>query len=206
VLEKLLDMLRSIPAPVAIAVAFVLPAAETALMAGLLIPGELIVVAAGLLAARGHVPVIAVAVAAVCGAIVGDSVGFLVGRHYRTVITKKLHAKRWNKAQEWLKRRGKPAIFLARFTAFVRSVMPAAAGTAKIPYGTFLLWSVPAGIVWGVGSVLLGYYAGRSSEAVLRWVGIAALALIAAFVGSWWLTRKKRRRHRARPARASSSR
>ena len=45
-----------------------------------------------------------------------------------------------------LKRRGKPAIFLARFTAFVRSVMPAAAGAAKIPYPTFLLWSVPAAV------------------------------------------------------------
>jgi len=204
VLEKLLDLLRSIPAPVAIAAAFLLPAAETALMAGLLIPGELIAVAAGLLAARGHVPVIAVAAAAAAGAIVGDSIGFLVGRHFRRVITRKLHARRWSKAKNFLERRGKPAIFLARFTAFVRSVMPPAAGSARIPYGTFLLWSVPAGILWGVGSVLLGYYAGRSSEAVLRWVGIGALALIAGFAGYWWLTRKKRRRSRARPAHAAS--
>lgn len=204
-LEKLLDLLRSIPAPVAIAAAFVLPAAETALMAGLLIPGELIAVAAGLLAAHGHVPVIAVAAAAACGAIVGDSIGFLVGRHFSGFISKKLHSKRWSKAKSFLERRGKPAIFLARFTAFVRSVMPPAAGSARIPYGTFLLFSAPAGILWGVGSVLLGYYAGRSSEAVLRWVGIGALALIAGFVGYWWLTRKKRR-SRARPAHASSSR
>ena len=58
-LQKLLEILHSIPAPLVIVAACVLPAAETALMAGLLVPGELIVVAAGLVASRGHVPVTA---------------------------------------------------------------------------------------------------------------------------------------------------
>ena len=201
-LQKLLEILHSIPAPLVIVAACVLPAAETALMAGLLVPGELIVVAAGLVASRGHVPVTAVAVAAVVGAILGDSIGYLVGRHFRKTISKRLSEK-WSKAQEWLKRRGKPAIFLARFTPFVRSVMPPAAGAARIPYPTFLLWSVPAGVLWGTGSVLLGYFAGHSSEAVLRWVGIGALTLIAGFGIFTWLSRRKRRRH-ARTARAAS--
>lgn len=194
-LQRLLHILHAIPAPLVIVAACLLPAAETALMIGLVIPGELIAVAAGILAARGHVPVSAVAGAAVVGAIAGDSIGFLIGRHFRRAISRRLFAKRWNRTQEWLKRRGMPAIFLARFTAFVRSVMPAAVGAAKIPYGKFLAWNVPAGILWGTGSVLLGYYAARSSESVLRWVAIAALALITAFAIFTWRTR--RRRHRA---------
>lgn len=205
-LQRLLEILRSIPAPVVIVCACVLPAAETALMAGLLVPGELVVVAAGILAARGHVPVAAVAAAAVVGAIAGDSIGYLVGRHYRHLISRRLSAKKWSRAEDWLKRRGMPAIFLARFTAFVRSVMPAAAGAAKIRYSSFALWSVPAGILWGTGSVLLGYFAGRSSESLLRWIGIAALVLIGALGLYAWLSRRKRRRQRGRAAHASSTR
>ena len=204
-LQKLLEILRSIPEPLVVAAACLLPAAETALMAGLLIPGELIVVAAGILAARGNVPVAAVIAAAIVGAIAGDSIGFLVGRRFRNVIAHRFSKKKWSKAQDWLKRRGAPSIFLARFTAFVRTVMPAAAGAARIPYRVFLLWDVPAGILWGAGSVLLGYYAAGSSEAILRWVALAAAVLVACLGAFAWVSRK-RRRHRPRAAHAASSR
>ena len=194
-LERILELLRAIPPWLVIAMACLLPAAETALMAGLVIPGELIAVGAGLLAAGGHVPVAAVAAAAVVGAVVGDAIGYLVGRHFRKAIASRLSRKHWEKAREWLRRRGAPAVFLARFTAFVRSVMPAAAGAAKLPPSKFLLWNVPAGILWGTGSVLLGYYAGRQSASVLRWTGGIAVVLIAAFFLYTRLTRRRRVRH-----------
>jgi membrane protein DedA with SNARE-associated domain len=192
VLEKILELLREIPPWLVIAMACLLPAAETALMAGLVIPGELIAVGAGLLASRGHVPVAAVAAAAVVGAVAGDSIGYVVGRHFRKAISSRLSKKHWERAKEWLRRRGAPAVFLARFTAFVRSVMPAAAGAAKLPFSKFLLWSVPAGVLWGTGSVLLGYYAGRQSSHVLHWTGGIAVVLIAGFFVYTRLSRRKR--------------
>ncbi|HEY1252259.1 MAG TPA: DedA family protein [Thermoanaerobaculia bacterium] len=195
VLDKILELLREIPPWLVVASACLLPAAETALMAGLVIPGELIAVGAGLLAAGGHVPVAAVAAAAVIGAVAGDAIGYVVGRHFRKLIANRLSKKHWTKAQDWLKRRGAPAVFFARFTAFVRSVMPAAAGAAKLPFPKFLLWSVPAGILWGTGSVLLGYYAGQQSASVLHWAGGVAIVLIAAFVVYTRLTRKKGKGH-----------
>ena len=195
-LEKILALLREIPPGLVIAAACLLPAAETAVMAGLLIPGELIAVGAGLLAARGHVPVAAVAAAAAVGAMAGDTIGYVVGRHFRRAISHRLSRRHWEKAQAWLRRRGAPAVFLARFTAFVRSVMPAAAGAVKLPLPKFLLYSVPAGVLWGTGSVLLGYYAGRQSSHVLHWTGGIAVVLIAGFLVYTRLTRRRKRTKR----------
>ena len=200
-LDELLEIFRSVPAPLVIVAALLLPAAETALLLGLLVPGELAVVAAGLYAS---VPLAAVMAAAVVGAIMGDSIGFLVGRRFRTTISHRLSAKRWNRAQEWLKRKGTPSIFLGRFTPFLRSVMPPAAGAAKIRYRVFLLWSVPAGILWGAGSVLLGYYAARTSGDRLHWAAGIALVLLVAFLVVTWASPRKRRARRA--ARASAPR
>jgi membrane-associated protein len=195
-LDKLLEIFRSAPAPLVIVAALLLPAAETALLFGLLVPGELAVVAAGLYASGGGVPLAAVMAAAVVGAITGDTIGFFVGRRFRTTISHRLSAKRWNRAQEWLKRKGMPAIFLARFTPFLRSVMPPAAGAAKVWYRVFLLWSVPAGILWGAGSTLLGYYAARTSAALLHWAAGIALVLLVAFLVVTWASPKKRRARR----------
>jgi len=206
VLERLLEFFQSIPAGLVIAVALLLPAAETAIMVGLVIPGELAVVAAGAAAARGGVPLLAVIAAASLGSIAGDSIGFFIGRKLRRTIKKNLSARRWERAQDWLKRTGKPAIFLARFTPFLRSVMPPAAGAAQMGYGVFLPWCVAAGILWGAGSVLLGYFAARNAGVLLHWAGAIALALLAAFLVTSWLRRKPRtgrrtaRSHSARKA------
>jgi membrane protein DedA with SNARE-associated domain len=206
-LDKLLELFGSIPAPLVIAAALLLPAAETALLLGVLVPGELVVVAAGICAARADVPLAGVVVAAVTGAIMGDSIGYAVGRHFRRTVSQHLTTKKWTRAQDWLKNKGKPAIFLARFTAFVRSVMPAVAGAAKVRYRDFMLWNSPAGIIWGAGSALLGYYAAVNAEAVLKWASVAGIVLlIAAIVAvTFFLRRKRLRRRHGRTPRASSA-
>ena len=66
--------------------------------------------------------------------------------------------------------------------AFFRAVMPALAGTAKMPYHRFLPWNAAGGLVWGTGFVLLGYLAGNSYEAVARTVGRDAALVVAALV------------------------
>jgi membrane protein DedA with SNARE-associated domain len=199
VLENFFDLFREIPVSVVLLSAFLLPALETAIFLGLLIPGELIVVAAGIRSADDGVPIQAVAAMAVGGAILGDSIGFMVGRHFRRSLANRLKAIHWRRAQEWLKRRGAPAIFLARFTAFLRSVMPPAVGASRMRYHVFLLWSIPAGILWGAGSALLGYYAARQSGAVLHWVAVAALVLITVFIVYTRLTHTKRSRAGRKP-------
>ncbi|HYR46949.1 MAG TPA: DedA family protein, partial [Thermoanaerobaculia bacterium] len=95
------------------------------------------------------------------------------------------------------RRKGAPAVAFGRFAAFFRSVVPAAAGAAKMPYRRFLPWNAAAGVVWGAGSALLGYFAGANYEAVVRWMGRAGLILLGAAVlltGGFFLWRKFTRR------------
>ena len=101
-------------------------------------------------------------------AIVGDTVGYEVGRHagpriLRLRILDK-RRRRLDDAQEFLRRRGGWAVFLGRFVAFFRAVMPALAGTSRMRYRRFLAFNAAGGLVWGVGFVLLGYVTGNWEE------------------------------------------
>ena len=181
-LQWLTQAFLSIPGPWAIAAVFFLAAGETALFIGFLIPGELAVILGGVLASRAHVPLAGVLVASVAGPIVGDSIGYWLGRRYGENVSHKKLKKRWTKAQSWVRRKGAPAVLFGRFAAFIRSVIPAAAGASRMPYRRFLPWNVAGGVVWGVGSALLGYFAGENFEAVARWMGRAGLILLAAAI------------------------
>src|SRR5215471_7173592 len=159
--ERLIAAFLSIPGPWAVGAVFFLAAAETALFLGFLVPGELAVILGGVLASRAHVPLAGILVA-VAGPILGDSIGYYLGRRYGENVRHKRHTKHWAKAQSWIKKRGAPAVFFGRFVAFLRSFVPAAAGVARMPYKRFLLWNVAAGVLWGTGSALLGYVAGEN--------------------------------------------
>lgn len=203
--HKILDFFLALPAPVVVAAAFFLPALETALLLGLVVPGELVVIAAGILAGRGRVPLAPLLAASVAGAVAGDSIGYFVGRKFRDRIPARLRGRRWARACDWLRKKGPPAVFVARFTAFLRSVMPAAAGAARVRYRGFVLWDVPAGVIWGTGSVLLGYYAARQSETVIRWTGRVGLVLLAVAIVFFVRLMHRRRRGRAGRSRAGAA-
>jgi len=93
------------------------------------------------------------------------------------------------RAQEALRNNGGRAVFLARFTAFLRAVMPGLAGTARMPYRRFLAFNAAGGLVWASGFTMLGYaagasyrtvekVAGRASEIILAVVVVAVIALV----------------------------
>ena len=169
-----------------LAVVGLLVFAEDALFVGFVIPGETAAVLGGVASSRHMVPVLAVIVVVVVAAIVGDSVGYEVGKHLGPrLLESKVLARRRDKlaqAQDFLARRGGSAVFLGRFVAFFRAVMPALAGTAQMPYRRFLPWNAAGGLVWGTAFVLLGYLAGNSYEAVARTVGRDAALVVGALV------------------------
>jgi undecaprenyl-diphosphatase len=203
--DAVLDFFRSLPPAVVVGLAFLVPAVESGLVLGFVLPGELAVVTAGILAADAHVPLAAVIIAAIAGAILGDSTGYFMGRRFRAPIKKRLPTRRWKAAAEWLRRSGPIAIFLARFTAFVRSLMPPVAGAARLPYRKFLPWSVAAGILWGSGSVFVGYLFARNAEKILHWSLLIVVILIAAVAGGIYAAihrHRHRRQHGRRPRRA----
>ena len=181
-LERVIHAFFSIPGPVAVGAVFFLAAAETALFVGFLLPGELAVILGGVLAARAHVPLAGILAAGVAGPILGDSIGYFLGRRYGDEVSHKRLKKRWERAQRWIKQKGAPAVFLGRFVAFVRTVVPAAAGVSRMPYRRFFPWSVAAGILWGTGSALLGYVTAAHFEKVVKWTERAGLLLLGGVV------------------------
>ncbi|MGN6442053.1 MAG: DedA family protein [Arthrobacter sp.] len=202
-----IDGLLNVSPIVAYIAVFCLVFAEDAIFVGFVIPGETAAVLGGVVASRGEVQLGTMMVLVVLAAIIGDSVGYEVGKHLGTRLmkTKVLarHTRKLENAQEFLRRKGGSAVFLGRFTAFLRAVMPALAGTSRMPYGRFLAYNAAGGIVWGIGFVLLGFLAGNSYEAVAQAVGrdlavvIAAVA-VAALIA--WRLRSRRRQQRRRAA------
>jgi membrane protein DedA with SNARE-associated domain len=201
-MNRFVEWFLSISSVWAVAAVFLVPALETAIVLGLMFPGEVTVILGGVLAAQGDVPLLAILFAGVLGPMTGDTIGYALGRRYgEEVVRRKLH-KRWTRAHGWLSKRGGAAIFLGRFLPFLRSVLPTAAGAMGLRSRRFLSWDLPAAAAWGVASVLLGYFAARDFERLLRiadrfGIALGAIALAAA---AWILWRRFRAR---RPSRRS---
>lgn len=199
-MSHLLDGILGLHPALILTVAALLVLAEDAVFIGFLVPGETAAVLAGVGAGIGHVPLSLAIVAIVLAAIIGDSVGYEVGRLFfgPRVLSSRLlapHRERVFRAQDFLRRRGGLAVFLGRFTAFFRAMMPALAGAAEMPYRRFLFWNATGGIVWGTGFVLLGYVAGASYHQVEKQVGrgvavVLAVAVVSALVV--WRVRRTR--------------
>jgi len=174
--------------------------AEDAIFVGFVIPGETAAVIGGIAASRGHVQLWAMILLVVVAAIAGDSVGYEVGRHFGTRIlgmpALDRYRGRLDRAQDFLTRRGGWAVFLGRFTAFFRAVMPALVGTSRMPYLRFLAFNATGGIIWGAAFVVLGFVAGHSAEKLAATVGrgmtIAVVVIVVAAVVIWQV---RERRH-----------
>jgi membrane protein DedA with SNARE-associated domain len=198
-MSSIADWLRSLNGSVVYLVVGLLVFAEDALFVGFVIPGETAAVLGGLAAHQGQVSLAGMIAVVVVAAIAGDSVGYEVGRHFgpRLLANQRLmrHEAQIDKARGFLRDHGPSAVFLGRFVAFFRAVIPALSGLSRMPYPTFLRWNALGGLVWGVGFVLLGYIAGDAYKRVEQAVGAGlavaiAVIVIAAFVT--WRIRKMR--------------
>jgi membrane protein DedA with SNARE-associated domain len=131
------DVLGAPPWLVYLSVALIV-FAEDALFVGFVIPGETLAIIGGVTASLGHTSYAVGLLVVVLAAIVGDSVGYEVGRKFfgpRVLASPVLarHQVRIVRAQAFLRRRGGVAVFLGRFTAFFRAMMPALAGASRMP-------------------------------------------------------------------------
>jgi membrane protein DedA with SNARE-associated domain len=176
---------------------------EAAVFAGFVLPGETAVVLGGVIASRNGGDLRVLVVLVVLCAIVGDSVGYEVGRMWGTRVLRlrplRRHEERLDRARTFLRDRGAFAVFLGRWTAFLRAVMPGLAGVSRMPYRRFLVWNAVGGLAWGVTFCLVGYLAGNSYEVVERRIGIwGAVATAAVVVGLVVVLLVRRRRAEAR--------
>ncbi len=156
---------------------------ETGLLVGFFLPGDSLLVTAGLLASRGYLNIFELLALLSLMAIAGDAVGYNIGRVTGPRIFTKdksfLFAKdHLLKAQAFYEKHGGKTIFLARFMPFIRTFAPVVAGVGKMPYRRFAMYNIAGGITWVFSMTLLGYFLGRSIPNIDRYIDWIILAII----------------------------
>jgi len=177
---------------------FLLVAAESS---GVPVPGETALITSGILASRGHFDIEWVIVIAAAGAILGDNVGYWIGRKGgRRLLnqwewTRKLRDRFLPPTERFFARHGGKTIFVARFVAILRVAGAWVAGIGHMPWWRFLLWNAAGGICWALLFGLLSYYLGEAAaDAIERWglIGgaVAAGVAILVFLGFHFVSKR----------------
>jgi membrane protein DedA with SNARE-associated domain/membrane-associated phospholipid phosphatase len=182
-MSGVLDTAARLASPWAYVVLALLAAAESAAFVGLAVPGETAMLLGGFLAFQGRVNLAVMMAAGAVGAVVGDSIGYQIGRVFgeplkHSRLGRRVGQDRWAKGEAYLRAKGGRAVFLGRFVGLLRALVPALAGMSRMPYRTFLPWNAAGGIIWAPGFVFLGYLAGGSYRRVERLAGRASLLLL----------------------------
>lgn len=203
-MSGLIDRLFSVDSWVVYVVVTLLVFLEDAVFLGVVLPAETVAVIGGVMASKGTVNVFVLMGLVIVAGIVGDSVGYAVGRRFGPrILELKFFAKhqdRIGQAQEFLRRRGGTAVFVGRFIAFFRAMIPGLAGMSKMPYGKFFLCNAAGGLLWGPAAVLLGYFGAGSYQRLEALLGRGTAILVAAIVIVGlvvWRVRSRRRAIRA---------
>lgn len=166
---------------------------ENSVGAGVIVPGETLVIVGGFYARIGELWLPAVSLVAVSGAIVGDNIGYWIGRRYGRGFLERHGPKlfvtpeRLLAAERYYGSHGGKTVFLGRFVPVVRSVGFIVAGVAHMRWRRFLAYDVAGAVIWGVGHTVLGYALGASYQRWERYatpVGLAILLVLLFLIGA----------------------
>ncbi len=200
-MHDLLNSVQSLPPWLIYVVAALVVAAETALIIGLVAPGEATLLLVGFLTYTGTLRLGPALLVMILAAVVGDAVAFRSGRRYGPRLRAsrwgaRVGPHRWARADAMLGRMGGRGVLTARWVAFARTLVPRLAGAAGMPYRRFAPWNLAGVVTWVGGSVLVGHLAGESYETVSRLLGRATgavlvllAALVAVVLAGRWLGR-----------------
>ena len=198
--RALLDFLRENVGRYGYPFLFAVTFLETSAFLGLVAPGEAAVVVCGLFASQGPLslgPVIALSVA---GAFLGDNTGYWIGRRFGTAFLERygrytfFNTRAQARVRAFYDRHGGKTVFIGRFLSFVRSFGPVVAGSSRMPYRVFVLWSAAGCAAWGVFFSLLGYFFGESWEMIERYMGrIGVIGFLCGAALLLWYVRRMRR-------------
>jgi membrane protein DedA with SNARE-associated domain len=200
-LQYLLDLVARLGAW-SYLIIFAAAALECAAFAGLLVPGESLVLASGFLAHQGILHLVPVMIAAATGAVVGDNIGYFLGfrlgrewllrRGSRFGIRKRGLAK----VERFFQRQGPEAVFFGRFIGFARALVPFVAGASDMPYRKFVLYDALGAVLWTIGFVTLGYVLGASWQVAEQWIGRSGLilgAIVLLVILVIWIHRRRQK-------------
>ncbi len=201
-LTSVLDALLSVPSWLLLLLVFLFPALEASIFLGLVVPGETMVILGGVAAQANRVSLVAVIALAIAGAVIGDQVGFHVGRAVGPRVVRGMpeesrRARHLNSALAYVRRRGPLAVMVGRWTASLRSLVPGIAGMSGMRQRSFTAANLAGGLIWATAVAFAGYLAGASYHVLESRLGLAAnvlLAVVAVVVAGLWMRAAMRRR------------
>ena len=175
---------------------------------GVPIPGETAVILAGLAASSHRLSIVLVIVVAAAGAIIGDNIGFVIGRRGGRRLLER-PGRFYEERQKVLAigdpffaRHGGKAVFFGRWIAGLRVWASWLAGASSMRWPTFGLWNAAGGIAWATSVALAAYFGGKTVESVFSKIGLYGIIVagVAVLIGGVWYFRRRRRRRRATDA------
>lgn len=187
------------------AVVSLLAFGESAIFLGMVLPGETAMVVAGVLAARGNISLPVVIAVCASAALLGDQVGYLLGRRFGprlrgSRLGQRVGDRHWAQAQDAVTQHGAWAVAVGRWVSVLRALVPTVAGAVAMPYRRFLLANAIGGSLWAAGAILIGYFAGgsvSSAQDLLGRTSLIGLSLVMVIVVL--LVGRRLRRRRGRP-------
>ena len=174
---------------------------ETGLLIGFFLPGDSLLITAGLVAAAGGLDIWLLNVLLSVAAIVGDSVGYAIGYRAGPHIFPREDSRWFNKkhlvrTREFYERHGGKTIILARFIPIIRTFAPVVAGVGRMDYRRFLAFNVLGGIGWVCGLTWAGYLLGQTIPDIGRYIHVVIVVVIVLSlipIGvEWWRARAGR--------------
>ena len=157
--------------------------AETGLLIGFFLPGDSLLVTAGLFAARGELDIVLLNVLLIIAAITGDAVGYSIGLRAGHALFNRPQSRFFRrdhllKTKAFYDRYGGITIVLARFMPFARTFAPVVAGVAEMKYRRFALFNITGGIGWVTSMTLTGYYLGRYIPGIDRHIEVVIAIVV----------------------------
>jgi LPXTG-motif cell wall-anchored protein len=172
-------------------------------------PGETALITAAVLASEGKLQIWLVLLIGIASAIIGDSIGYELGRHLgREVLTgrgplRKERIRAVDAGERFFAKHGAKTVFFARWITGVRSAAAWLAGIDEMPYPTFLAYNAAGAISWGLSYGLVGYFGGQAAADAIKTAGTYALIAIGAaaiVLLAFWMWRRRRRAGRTEQA------
>jgi membrane-associated protein len=179
--EGLKELIRSGGAPLICGIVFI----ETGFFVGFFLPGDSLLITAGIFAAADVIPLRWLLLPVMVCAIVGDQIGYWIGRSAGAALYKRedsffFRRSHLQRAHDFYEKYGGRAVILARFVPIVRTFCPPVAGAARMPYGRYVMFDIFGGIFWVGAMILGGYSLGRSVPNIGKYIHyvIAVVALV----------------------------
>lgn len=176
--------------------------AETGLLIGFFLPGDTLLITAGLLAQRGRLDIWWLIPLVFAAAVIGDAVGYQIGRRAGPLLYKREDSRLFKRhhlerAEQFYEKHGGKTIVAARFLAVIRTFAPTVAGAANMPYHRFAIYNVIGALGWSASMLYVGYFFGTKvggNKIDAFFLGLAAITVILSVApGAWHVWRQRHR-------------